>query len=132
LASVNLAENLISVKHQKEARGFTMNKWVERAIFINIIFIILYILSDYAMWTRIPADMEGITQRGGTFEELRVRTFYKFVTKWIEVGADWRYLGTFQGVSCVSELPNFSLILFLTALLANMLLLWKATGKSDA
>lgn len=107
-----------------------MNKWIERAIFINLIFIIIYVASDYAMWMRIPADMELMRYATGTFQNLRVETSYNLLTKSIDVAGNYQFLTSFQGIGYVSQLPNLPLIIFLAMILTNILLLREAVRKS--
>jgi hypothetical protein len=107
-----------------------MNKWIERAIFINLIFFIIYVGSDYAMWMRIPADMEGISFSVGTFENLRVETSYNVLIKFIEVAGDYRTSTLFRSVAYISGLPNFPLIIFFFMILINILLMRAAIRKS--
>jgi len=103
-----------------------MDRRIRRAIFMNIIFIVLYGISDYAVWMRIPADMGGIQGLSGTFENLRVDTSSYSLARYISISGYYMTPDTYQSMSFTSQFPNLPLIFFLTMLLANMLVLNEA------
>jgi hypothetical protein len=100
-----------------------MDTRIKRAIFMNILFIILYVISDYAVWMRIPADMGGMQGLTGTFENLRLDTSSYTLTRYISISGYYRTPDTYQSMSFTSQFPNLPLIFFLTMLLANILVL---------
>jgi hypothetical protein len=105
-----------------------MNKWIERAIFIDIIFIIFYVISDYAMWMRIPTDMNMMSHATGTFQDLRVITNYGLLIKSIDVGGAYTFAGGYiNPQTYISQMPNLPFFIFLAMMLTNLFILGKAS-----
>ena len=104
-----------------------MNKWVERTIWINIIFLILYVVADYATWSVIPATgtIGNIGYAIG-LEQLRVTTIYALFTRYVRIVGIQNTPQVFQGVSYSSYAPNLPFVIFLMALVANALLMSKS------
>jgi len=87
-------------------------------------------------WIRVPhasqslvkqqSDMSRMQTLTGSFEDLRVSTYYNFLTRFIDINGYYLTPGSMEGMAFLSHLPNLPLFLFLTALLANTYLLHKA------
>jgi hypothetical protein len=106
-----------------------MNKWIKRVIVINVIFVIIYVLSDYAVWMGIPADM-GIRNEEGTFQNLKVETNYNVFSKSITFSGNYQFLTPLERMGWVSQSLNLPLFVFLAMILTNILLLREAIRKS--
>lgn len=105
-----------------------MNKWFERAILINLILLIAYIFIDYLLWVSIAPMLQPIYSSG--LEGVRVRGDYTFISRMLTIGGHVRTDTSFEGFDSTSSTPNFPLLLFIVAMLINLILIYKAAKPS--
>lgn len=109
-----------------------MNKWIKRAVFINVLFIVLYAVADYALWMRIPADMENMRDQYGLFTNPEVEANNYLLFKYIRFALTNQLEGVLPHVLCsTSQLPNLPFAIFLVMILTNLFLLKKAVSEGQ-
>jgi len=102
-----------------------MNKWVERAIFINIILIALFLAADYFNWFFFSFPFESLKWEEGSITDLRVGTGYNFFTKSLSLDGSLTTPTSWGGFTETSVVLNVQFLLLLLTIAANMLLLWR-------
>ena len=107
-----------------------MNKWLERAILVNIIILIIYIASDYFAWSRFDYDLESAFGSTGSYSNLKIYESGSFAVRvvWVTGILTWETGMTSFGK--FANIPNFPLLVFVVAIIANMFLLYKATKET--
>jgi len=113
-----------------------MNKWILRAILLNVLFILAFIYFDYYTWTVFPANLASINCNQGTPQTVEVfsDTAYNILYRVFNVRAQQLYGTGLQfghWYSQSSSTPNFPLVLFLLTIAVNLYLIWSATKESQ-
>ena len=107
-----------------------MNKWFERAIFLNILLIILYVYVDYSGWTRISFDFKSVQYLQGKLDHLRVLTSYNILFHSIRLDSNYVTGSSFEGFQQQSYIFNYPFLIFVIAIIVNMLIVTR-TSKDD-
>jgi len=101
---------------------FRLSRWMERAIFVNILMLVFFVVMDYWMWMRIPVGFEILSYYSGTMENLRVGASYSLFTRLISISGVRTYDG-FQSFCEQSLTPNFPLLVFFVSIMVNLLMI---------
>lgn len=97
--------------------------WLERAIFINIILLILFVLSDYFVWLSIGSQLCFPT---GYYSNLTTNPAYYVYNRVISIrGIHTNNYHT--SIDIMAYMPNFPLLLFILTIILNTLLIFKIT-----
>ena len=102
-----------------------MNRWIERAIFVNIILVALFVAADYFNWFFVSFPFESLKWEEGSITGLTVGTGYNFFTKSLSLSGHLNTLTGFEGFTRTSVVLNIQFLLLLLTIAANMLLLWR-------
>ena len=105
-----------------------MNKWFERAMLINLLLFVIYVLIDYSLWIGIAPMLQPIYSSG--LEGVRVRGDYMVFSRMLTIGGSVRTETSFEGFDSTSSTPNFPLLLFIIAIIINLILVYKAAKTS--
>ena len=113
-----------------------MNKWILRAIFLNVLFIFAFIYFDYYTWTVFPTNIAPINcnqpapQTVGVFSDTSYNIFFRvFNVRAQQLYGTNPQMGWWYSQS--STTPNFPLVLFMVAIAVNLYLMWSVTKESQ-
>ena len=107
-----------------------MNKWLERAILLNIIMILLFFIADYLAWNGIEGSFTSIPLMSGTFDNVHLSSPYNILTRTIQFNANYRTANSFQSFAETNTTINITLFLFLATIALNLILIWKMTKEN--
>jgi hypothetical protein len=102
-----------------------MNKWMERALFVNIILLILFVLADYFTWVFISQGFEPLSWFAGVIRNVRSRASYNIFLRQLTISGIHEWTEGFTSFTQESTTPNLPLILFILTIASNLYLVWK-------
>jgi hypothetical protein len=102
-----------------------MDKWLERAIFLNIILLLIYLLIDYSTWNYIPHGL-SLPWHSGRFENLEFASSYTIIDRSVWITGHYSSETSFEGFTETSTTPNFQLYFFILAIALNTYLVSRA------
>ena len=101
-------------------------KWLERAVFINVMLLLVFVLADYFSWMRIGVDLEPLKWYTGSYSNLSVNPAYFVLTRIISI----RGQKEFGGFTERADVLNFPLLVFLAAIILNVFIIYKIGKES--
>jgi len=109
-----------------------MNRWIERAILLNFILLILFLYAEYSSFMSITAGLSEIAGYSGSLEHLQVCG--RFEGTFQRIYIDFQH--SQDGLSWESErvtgsVPYFSILLFIITVILNLLLIWRITYTKE-
>jgi len=108
-----------------------MNKWVERAVFLNILLLLTYVFVDYFLWVGIASKLQPIhsnpIQAIRMIGEYGVLSHILTIQGWFYVSSGSSLIETFDNTSST---PNLQLLFFIITIIVNMILVYKAAKPS--
>jgi hypothetical protein len=108
-----------------------MNRWLERAILLNLIMLILFVYTQY--WS-IRTIADGLSEIHGypslgNITSLRAYGRFEYFT---EIYIDGYYIANGSGQAfrvSSGSIPHFSILLFLITVILNLLIVWKMSRR---
>jgi len=105
-----------------------MGVWTQRALFLNIILLLLFVIADYLTWIYAPEPivMEMFV---GTIEDASVGASYSLLSRRLWIRGIRRYNGVSTSFTETSDTLNFPLLILLASLALNVYLVSKLERK---
>ena len=112
-----------------------MNKWILRAILLNVLFLLAFVYFDYYTWTVFPANITAINcnqeapQTVQVFSDTSYNVFFRiFIVRAQHLFGANPQFG--QWYSQSSSTPNFPLVLFMVTIAVNLFLMWSMVAEN--
>jgi hypothetical protein len=104
-----------------------MNKWLERALLLNILLITLFLISDYVLWSFIAKDFDLFQYSGGNVQitGIQANNYYNPFFSTLTINGYYSS-GSFGQTSSVLNVP---LILVLIIVFTNLFIVRGATEE---
>jgi hypothetical protein len=107
-----------------------MNRWIERAILLNLIMLILFLYAEYSSFMTITEGLSEISRysSSGNVTGLQVTGRFEWTFQRIYIDFEYSAEGWGQGGQRVTgSTPYFSILLFIITVILNLLLIWRMT-----
>ena len=108
-----------------------MNKWIERALFLNIILLLFFVLADYISWIWICNGLQELNALSGNLTNLGVSGNYWLLSRQFLINGVQTGSFGYNTFGVISNTLNLPLLVFVITIILNMLLIIKATRKTE-